>query len=160
MRDNGKSEQEVDFYTIDKYRLDVEWECQPKLFHQYAMILANRNADYERAKANEKLVWAEVEQEFRLSKADDAKGPTEAAVKAAVLTSSRYKDAVEATIQSGHDADVAKVAVDTVGHHRKPALENEVQLFLANYYSRPKSPKGDEVQVDLLKKKKIRNPES
>lgn len=148
---------EPDFYQFDKYSLETEWEKQPKLFWDYSVVLADRRADVERAEAEENVVYAEIEQEFRLEKIDTK--VTEAAVKAAVLTDERYKRAVESRIQAKHAADMAKAAVDTLSH-RKTALEKEVELFLANYFAKPRAPKGREEEVGMMRKRHLRNPEA
>ena len=155
--DQAGSTDQPDFYQFDKYRLEVEWEKQPKLFWEYSKVLAERRADVERARADEKVVYAEVEQEFRLSKVDDK--VTEAAVKAAVLVSDRYRGAVESRIKSEFDADIAQAAVSTLDH-RKRALENEVSLFLSGYFAKPRLvKKEDQDELDMMKKRKLRNPE-
>lgn len=147
---------EPDFYDLDKYRLDEEWESQPKLYRRHAMELADAKADSERAEAVKAVVYAEVEQEFRSANSGAAKAPTEAAVKAAVITDKRYRDAVESAIQAQHAADVAKVAVDTL-NHRKMALENLVSLFLSAYYAKPRARRDEEDAVKMQGRKRLRN---
>ena len=142
--------------SVDQNDLDHEWVAQPKNYFRYAAELADARRDQDQAKAELDLVQAELDQavrsdpeKFGLSKA------TEASIKAVVLAQAEYTSAQQAMLKAKHDVDVLQAAVGALDHKRK-ALENLVTLWLNNYYSSPRSPKGSEDKIDEMKKDLIR----
>lgn len=130
---------EQDYFQLDPHRLDEEWIAQPALYRKAAERLADAREEYERAKAKEKVVYAEVElavrrnpDNFGLEKA------TESCVRAAVEVNPSVKAVVTATITARKTMDLAQVRVDTL-EHRKKALENLVVLQGRDYYAEPKA---------------------
>lgn len=134
--------QEPDFFALDENRLDYEWVNQPRLYYQYANQLADAKDSYERAKAAQELVAAEMD--HRIRSAPEQYGVskiTEGVVEKTILMQQPYLNAQRHTLEAKHNMDVAQVAVITLDH-RKKALEGLVQLRLANYFSEPRV-KGD-----------------
>jgi DNA repair ATPase RecN len=133
-----------DFFLIDPNALDREWIAQPALYHEYATKLADAKRAAEQAKTAVDVVWATVETAVRETPAKyGIEKVTEAAVKAAVSTHRKYAAAIQAAIDAKHAVDILQAAVNTLDH-RKRALENLVDLRLADYFSEPRNkPRGD-----------------
>lgn len=128
-----------DFFEIDKNQLDLEWQRQPGLFHKYATQLADAKREFEQAKtatdvaaANADSIIRETPAKFGIEKV------TEAAVKAAVVSHPGYARAVAKMHEARHAVDILQAAVTTLDH-RKKALENLVDLRLADYFSEPRA---------------------
>lgn len=148
-------EREPDFFAIDPNELDREWVRQPGLYHKYATDLADARREFEQAKTQLEIAAADVDSVIR-SKPEKfgIEKVTEAAVKAAVLASREYKAATDAVHNARHAVDVLQAAVTTLDH-RKKALENLVDLRLANYFSEPRagSPRAREHMEEKTKQR-------
>lgn len=129
--------------SIDPHRLDDEWTSQPDKMKDAGDLLADANDRADRMKGKLEVTKAEVElrvrQKWNLFGFD--KQPTEAAVAATVLTTKAYRIALSRYNKARHRAGLLKSLVAAV-EQRKSALENLVKLFLADYYSDPKAPRG------------------
>lgn len=131
-------------FTPDLSRLDEEWVNQSKLYYQYAERLANARRDYDRIKRDEELAVAELEMDIRKNPEKyDLPKVTESCIEKAVVLSKKYQRVHEKVIEAKHDVDVLAAAVSALDHKKK-ALENLTQLFLANYFSTPRAPKGSD----------------
>lgn len=145
---NGaKGEQEPDLFDLNPHRLDEEWLKQARYYHKYAVELADAREAHERAKSARDVVGAELALDVRSQPEkygfDGPKGPTVDAVQQTVLTAKTYREADAAVIKARHALDVVQAFVDALDH-RKKALENLVELRLADYFSDPRAPKGAE----------------
>ncbi len=128
---------------IDKYALDEEWLKQPTLFINWAEEFVEAQADRDRKKEQLDLIKAELDnvirsepEKFGLAKV------TEGAIQNIILTEGSYRDAQDkylTAIKQAKILDVAKEAFD----HKKKALENLTQLFLAGYFANSEIMKGD-----------------
>lgn len=163
--------EESDFFAVDQHRLDEEWVRQPKLFHEYAVKLADARAEVDRLKAKRDLAEEQVEyvaaeinsmirqdpEQFGLPKV------TEDAIKNAVRTHQDYIDAQEKVhkirqreIEARREVGVLEAAVNAL-EHKKRSLENLVELFLRDYFSSPRAPKAashakmDEMKMEARK---------
>ena len=146
---------EVDL-AIDENRLDDEWVDQPSLYFKWAAKLADARRDLEAFKSAMDIVKAEFylnvrknPEEFELTK------PSEKTIESTVIGQPDYKSGQELIIQAKHKVDVIQAAVTSMDHRRK-ALEGLVSLYLANYFSNPKAPKGSEDRMDEIEKKSVR----
>jgi len=141
---------------IDENQLDTEWLNQPQLYYRYAAKAADARRDFDAAKDELEVTKAEVDQSIR---SDPAKFGltklTEATVASAVIIQEEYQKAQENVRQARHRHDVYQAAVSALDHRRK-ALENLVTLFMANYFSKPRVPKGAEEDVDKMEKGSVR----
>lgn len=153
-------EEEADFFVLDEGRLDEEWINQPKLYHRYKVALADARKVHEQAKAARDVTAAEVDRSVRLNPGQfGLEKLTEPSIEKAILISKKYQSANRAVIDAKHAVDVLEAAVDTL-EHRKKALENLVQLWLANYFSKMKTPKDvpqeklDELQMRARRKRR------
>lgn len=131
-----------DFAQIDKFNLDQEWIDQPRLYFTYAERLAEAREKYERMVSQRDLVEAQLDRDIRKNPMDyGLEKITEPAVEKAVLLDKGRMKAHEAVVRAKYTVEVLAAKV-TALDHRKKALENLVSLFLANYFSEPKPPKG------------------
>ncbi len=131
--------EDFDFHVINKHKLDEEWEHQPRLFRHYSEKLAVAERDHRLAETALELVEAEVELAIRKDtvSAGLEKG-TEGEIKKAVIVNKEVRKAKYNEIDARYKIDVLKAAVRTL-EHRKAAIEGECQLFLANYFSKPRA---------------------
>jgi len=122
---------------IDHYALEEEWRKQPTLVDKYFTLHADAVYDRDKAKARYDLTLAEVEKDVRAypNKYEMDK-VTEAAVKAAVTTSETVKKAYQGYLEAKKQVMVLAGAKEGI-LTKKYALENEVKLFLASYFSEP-----------------------
>jgi hypothetical protein len=146
------------FLEIDPLRLDQEWVDQPRLFHSYALKMANADAKVDAAKGQLDLAKAVVEkairdnpEEFGLEKV------TESAIAACVIQQEDYQDALKLLNMLRHKASVLKVAV-TALDQRKKALEKLVDLHGQDYFSTPRAKgenreKMEELETSLRRKR-------
>lgn len=142
--------------SVNMKALDVQWCEQPRLYFRYAAELADARRDMDDAKADLDLTDAELDLAIRSSPGDyGLEKVTEAAVKAAIPAQQSHKTAHEQMLKAKHDVDVLGAAVGALDH-RKKALENLVQLRLADYYSEPRAPKGARERMDDVRKKEVR----
>lgn len=149
-------QEEFSLFEPDQYNLDKEWVLQPKIYHRYKEKLVDARQDWERSKARRDLIVAELSLSIR-------KDPekynllkiTEDSVEKTVTVQKEFQQAVDKVIECRHKVDTLEAAVDSL-EHRKKALENLVQLWLADYFSEPRNPKGssrEEVDNALHKMK-------
>lgn len=136
--------------------LDREWVNQPSLFFKYASLLAEAREEFERAKNSFELVRAELDQKVR---SDPPRYGihklTEAAVSAVVPTLGEYQKAREELLAAKHKVDILE-AVVTAMEHRKKALEKLVDLYLAGYFSYPRSSDVSSEGVEDMQKRVLR----
>lgn len=142
---------EDSFIEIDKNNLDEEWLRQPKLYHSYALRLADAKDTLTRTKAELELVTAEVSMRVRLHP-DDFSLPkiTDSSVESAVLKTAEYKKALLQFHKAKHEVDVLEAAVSAL-EHKKRALENLVILEGRDYWAEPRAPKGHKEDIDKMK---------
>lgn len=133
-----------EFFEIDKDRLDEEWVNQPRLYYKYARRLEEARSTLEQAKARVELIYAELDsrirakpEKFKLEKITDA------AVKAVIQADEDYRAALTDMHNAREDVGTYQVAVGTLDHKKK-ALENLVDLRLADYFSEPRTKESGE----------------
>ncbi len=129
---------EPDIFDLDKDALDEEWIAQPRLYHEHAEKLADARTEWERNKSNLEVVEAELDKDIRLNPSKyELEKITEPVVEKTIALQSRHQKAKRATTDAKHKVDLIQAVVDALDH-RKKALENLVQLRLANYFSEPR----------------------
>jgi len=125
-------------FDFDKHALDEEWHRQPKLYYKYACLAADARKEWEEAKNKLKVVEAEVSLDIRKNPSVYGLDKiTEGTISATVVIDARVIEAQEAVIEVRHEMDIVDAAVSAMDS-RKKALEKEVDLWLANYFSEPK----------------------
>lgn len=146
-----------EFFDFDKFNLDEEWVKQPALYHEYATKLANARADVEELKAALELKEAELYTDIRARPShydlDPEKSPTEGMVRNTIIMDTGYQESLKRLNDKKREMGQFSVAVETLDH-RKYALQNEVQLFLANYFSKPQAPEGARERLKKLETSK------
>ena len=147
-----------DFFSLDKYKLDEEWEEQPRLYFQHALMLADARYKWELAKSNRAVVAAEIDVDIRRdpSKYGMKTASPKEAVENIVLLQKQYREADSNVIKAKHEVDIIQAAVEAL-EHRKKALEKEVDLFLSNYWSEPRGSKSARQYGEDLEKKDVRS---
>lgn len=148
----SQDEEDFDFHEINLNRLHEEWVAQVRMYRHYAEKLAKARKEYEHsstdcdvAKEDLKRVYAEVDLKVRKSPdLFNLDKITEKSVEHTVLVHSGYRKAQEdyydlqrGCIDKKHKVGMLEAAVKTLDH-RKKALEDAVQLRLANYFSEPR----------------------
>ncbi len=138
--------------TIDKFRLDQEWERQPEFYHEYALQLADARRDWDEAKNTLEVVKAELHQKISAHPDQyEVIKPTVDAVNNAIVLQQEHKDATADVISAKHRVNVLEAAVAALDQ-RKRALEKLVDLHLSDYYAKPVTRKEFAEQTEERKK--------
>ncbi len=125
--------------SIDPGNLDKEWLTQPRLYYQWAAMAAEARREHEEARRAVDVARADAAMTIRSDPAAyGIEKVTEAQIAAAVELAQDVRDAEQDAINLRHRVDVVGAAVAALDH-RKRALENLVELFLANYYAEPRA---------------------
>lgn len=137
------TDNDFSLFDLDQHRLDAEWVNQPKAYYEQALLLADARKVLEQAKAERDVVDAELDKDIRLHPTKyKLEKLTEPVIANTVLLQKEHQKAGTLVIGAKHAVDVLQAAVDALDH-RKKALENLVHLFLSNYWSEPREPKGE-----------------
>lgn len=124
---------------VDPDRLEEHWVEQPRLMGKYSEQAADARLALGEAKSDLELAEAEL---FLKVKADPAKydldKPTEAMVKAKIVTFKRYQEAAKAVRDAQHRVHLLDGIVNTI-EHRKRTLEGLVDLHGQGYFAAPRA---------------------
>lgn len=127
-----------DIFRPNRDALDGEWVEQPRLYYEWAAKLAEARSEYERTKADLKLVEAELDRDIRRDPESFGHAKiTETLVERTIQLQRAYRRAHDLMLQAKHTAEQLEAAV-TALDHRKRALEGLVQLWLASYFAAPR----------------------
>jgi len=143
-------------FAIDEYNLDKECARQSNLYRKYAEAAADARKRYDEGKQAESVTRADVELQVR--KDPDSFGVakvTEGVIKSVVDADERIGKAVAEVIDARHDMDVMQAAVGALDHKKK-ALGDMVSLFLADYYSEPRTRSGDREAEEEFENRRMR----
>lgn len=159
---SSPSHDEFDFFNLDKYNLDEECLKQPQYYMKYAEKLASANKKVEQAKAAYNVAEAELQKKIRANPDKYCEGDSrEGAIKAEITIRLAKHPAAKALIAAKHRQDVLQAAVSALDH-RKRALQDLVQLFIAQYFSNPrlKGEDGKDVENKLKQRRAARRTQS
>lgn len=128
-----------DYFKIDLCRLDEEWVSQPRNYHKAAVALADARADYERSKAEEDVVTAELDRAIRSApeQFDLTTKVTEAMIERTIWLQRRYVLAHEEVIKAKHRVDIYQADVNALDQ-KKYGLQDLVKLQLSDYFATPR----------------------
>lgn len=162
----GKRSEELKALEIDQYRLDDEWNNQPQVYARYALKAADARRSWDESKANLEVVKAELDRDIRKNPEKyDLLKITETQISSTIVLQDDYKVANEEVIRTHHDMDVVNAFVQALDQ-RKSALSKLVDLFLADYFSKPKASATARDHVQEVEKRavrgrvKVRDPDS
>jgi hypothetical protein len=141
---------------IDQSRLDEEWVNQPIKHREYTEDAADARREHDEFKAELEVVKAELSRAVRSSPGEyGVEKITDKAVEAAVTVQKEHKKALQNLIDAKHRMDVMSGLVDA-SDQRKSALGKLVDLFLADYFSRPRASGTSKEKMDEIEKKAVR----
>lgn len=145
-----------DELEIDLGNLHEEWARQPKLYLQYADMMAEARKNLEDAKREQELVEAKLKNSIRINpSAYGLEKVTEDAIKSAMIVSEKYQKAYKDVINARYEMDIVDAMLSSLDHKKK-GLESAVQLHLAGYFAEPKAPKGCKEEIEMEQKKTLR----
>ena len=148
---------EPDFFTIDKNQLDREWVLHDRLVKRWGEQLAQAQLDLEQAETKLEVIDADLDYKIR-RRAERAKTKiTEAGVKNQIIRSIEHIDAVNKIQKLRYAVNMVKIAVKRADHH-KTALENLVDLRLADYFSEPRAGRKSQEHLDERVAQRARRP--
>jgi len=131
-----------DFLSIDRDRLDEEWVNQPRLYYKYAEMLADARLKHDTRKNQLELVRAELSNKIRKKPEEYGLDKiTESVVEGTIILQEEYQDVVNKVNKAKHQMEVIQAVVVALDHKKK-ALEKLVDLEFQNYHSEPKARKG------------------
>ncbi len=154
-----KDSQDNEFFDIDEHQLDVEWNRQIKMRRKYSERLADAKRDAKQAKAEFKLIEAELDLQIRDNPSlFHIKKVTEPAIANVIITQKEYQQAQRELINAEHKSDVLSGIIDTIDD-RKYGLQDRVKLFLADYFGDPKtdSANGRE-KIEEMRRRRLLKP--
>ncbi len=140
-------------FEIDLTRLEEEWAHHARYYELGAKRLADARNDYERAKVDKELTYADMDHIIRQdpSQFGLTDKVTEPGIKSAILHSPRHVKAQEKVLTTKHIMDVWSAYVSAL-EQRKSALENEVKLWAGGYFSAPTAP--DNMKEHMARKER------
>lgn len=160
MKSTQNKEPNESILTVDETILDKEWIHQPRTFYRYAKQLADARSLLEYAKANLKVVAAEVDDRLRRKAAKNATKFTEAMISAAITRNKERRLAEEEVFDTMHLVDILFATTESL-RQKKDALENLVKLHGQNYFSSPKVNSDNKGRIDDLKMRRtVKNRKS
>ena len=160
MKTKQDIEPDESILTVDETILDKEWINQPRLFFRYAKQLAYARTSLEYAKANLKVVAAEVDDRLRRKAAKSTTKYTEAMISAAITRNKERRLAEEEVFDAMHLVDILFATTESL-RQKKDALENLVKLHGQNYFSSPKVNSENKGRIDDLKMRRtVKNRKS
>jgi len=128
---------------INRYKLDRELVRQPQLYMEWALKAADAAKETAEAKHEYEVIKAEIEKKIRLRphkyKLDDK--PTEGAIKAALVTSSKVKDSYAKYVEAQYNERILNDA-KTAFVQRRKMLENLTQLNIQLHFADVTIPKA------------------
>lgn len=151
-------------YHIDSTRLDRELLKQPELYHKAAVGSAKaKNFQAEAARTLD-VVYADLYLKISLNPKDyglKADRPTVDTIKSTLFLQQEYKDALKAVDEAKYSVNIHQ-ANETALDQKKRCLEKLVDLFLHDYFSNPKIPKGASREDidDVLRNNKLEREDS
>lgn len=141
---------------VDMFQLDKEWSEQAKNYHDYAKKVSEARFEYSKKKAMLDLIKAELSLDIR-NNPDKYKLPktTEDTINSAVTVHDRTKIAQQEMFDSKKELDDLEAVLSALDH-KKYALQDMVQLFLADYFSTPRSKQSVEAN-EKMKEAKVKD---
>jgi len=123
---------------IDKFNLDEECENQPRKFAKWAEKYIETKKERDKIKQKIKVKRAEVEKNIRYTPEDYGLNGkiTEAMVKAEVELHREVQELENELIEKNYEVGILEVAKEAF-QDRKKELENEIGLYIGNYWSTP-----------------------
>jgi len=144
----------AEFLKIDEDKLDKVCFTHADTYFDFAKALADAREEVNLAKARLDVVEAEAEEEIRkFPRRFKLKEPIrEGQIKLKVVLHPAVQKATDRLNKRKAKVGVLEAAVNAL-EHRKRMIEKAVDLFLANYFSKPKV--GEE--MDDRRKTRIQN---
>lgn len=132
--------------AIEEGALDVEWLDHSNRMFKYCRIQADAHRALDQAKNAMAATKAQLERDIRTDPdaygvVAGARGITEGAIAAAVLTHDDYSAANQAVIEAQYQYEIVQGAVKSF-EHRKAALEGLVRLHGQQYFAGPAVPRN------------------
>lgn len=124
--------------NINSDELDIEWIKQPSLFMRYQEELVMREKIKTKAKENIEIIEAELDKEIRSLMTENKVKVTESLIKAEITRNEKRKKAVDDCIEKTYNYNIINGAVKALDHKKK-ALEKLTELYIAGYFSEPKT---------------------
>ncbi|MCP4648728.1 MAG: hypothetical protein GY853_01430 [PVC group bacterium] len=123
-------------FDIESEALDVEWLRQPRLRLKYGELSAETKKNARDLKQKVKQVSAEISKEVR----ERGGKVTDSLITMSIELDPRYQEAVSALSQAMYEDDIISGRLDAVTD-KKVALENEVRMWIGNYFAGPTTPR-------------------
>lgn len=130
-----------DDVRLDINNLDKEWERQSELMEEYSSALSNLNREYSDMKLVLDGIIAEKKIRYRtdgeIFYKEKTTKVTEGALSDAIDCDIDITNQKKLLVEKQYQIDMIKGIVEAL-RHKKSALEREVDLYIAGYFSTPK----------------------
>lgn len=131
----------LDDVRLDKDKLDIEWERQSELMHEYSSALSTAQRAYADIKLALDTLISQRKMEWRSEGQVTVNGMsaklTEGALDNGIDIAEDVIEMRKSLIEQQYQVDMLKGVVESL-RNKKSALESEVTLFLSGYFGAPK----------------------
>jgi len=142
--------------TIDKDDLVTEWLKQSDLHFYYRIRYIQAQTRERDVKEKLEVIRAEVDLEIRQSDPEDYNLSkfTDKAIDSILKSDDKVIKALEKYNKSKKTTGILQAAVDSL-EHKKKALENLSQYWLAGFFSQPSNKKMEEISAKKMIEKNL-----
>ena len=139
-KDEAREELEQLNLSIDQNDLDKEWCKQPRLYHTYAIELAEARLREDEAEATFKAIKATLDGLIRSNPSayDLEDKPKETAIASTIILQDEYMKAQKKVNDAQYKVSLLFAMTGSLDH-KKAALENLVKLHGQDYFSTPRT---------------------
>lgn len=148
-------------FTIEPDALDVEWLRQPRIRLKYGELSAETKKKARDLKQKVKHISAVISKEIREDKTIKER-ITDSFLQMNIELDSRYQEVVDELSKAIYEDDVISGRLQAVDD-KKSALENEVRMWIGNYFAGPKTPrdlkkefKMNDISTDNIREKLLK----
>lgn len=138
---------------LNKFALDFEWERQAYLMYHYGDAACDASDELNKRQLEFNHRKAQIAKEYRqgIRKIPNIQKLTEGGIKEAVESDVELFELLKEINELKSEYDLAMNAVRALSQ-KKHAIEHEVQLYFAKYYSSPrqKAPGTTELESDYM----------
>jgi hypothetical protein len=137
---------------INRFKLEIECEQQPDLYHYHAEKLAMAKKIKDEAKDNLKRVEAKIQLKVRSGEIEPDVKKTENSIAAIVVDNAEVEKARKELIEAEYEMNLLAANEESM-RQRKSMLDHLIQLYIKEYYSAPKERNdGNDLASNNLRK--------
>lgn len=143
--------------SVDRDRLDEDWEKQADFSWEFGEQLANAKLELDTLKGELEVIKAELDLKIRRDPERylQTEKITESAVKAYVTLSKKVQRKETEIIEKKHEIDILTSYLKSIDD-KKRALEKLVDLHGQNYFAKPRAPEHSREAMESIERRNVR----